>query len=426
MKVSRCFWNLMNHRVSIPSNAQPVAPSKPGDRVERRKTLYVVLVTLSLFCLANLYAGRLHVNPLTIAQNKKIMFTGPRTPHDPVYSGMPVNRRDYLSILYVGNSQSYAIMDFSPGDRSMITALSEILNGGDETGESKYRVRFGSDANLRMSELLIKCVAAAGDAEHRPDVVVIGVVLDGLRWIDARAEIAEQARTPFMQKELRGLIQSTPELALAGRAVEAMMAGTETGAGAAKGSPRKPAPPTVFSANAAEEKLQSWLDRCFPVFQRRKDTYIFLYAHYENARNTLLGISTATRRPLPRVTYQTNLELIGVALQYLHDRGTRAAVYFGPIRPITPNPYDPEDIKKFREDLKGVCTAREAAYLDYSNVVPEELWTKYPEQLSGAVSNPGQRDYAHFTGRGHREVAQRLARDLLPELKRLLEEKARN
>jgi len=169
------------------------------------RATYWIGSMLVFLALANLWARDVKTDLMTVSQNQRVMFIEPKSASDPLYAPLPVDRSDRLSILFVGNSQSYAIMDFQPGDRPLLAWLSQFLNGGEETASSTFAVRFASEANLRMSELLVKAVLTGADSERRPDVFIGGVVLDGLRWIDPRGGLAEQVRVPAARHELEEL-----------------------------------------------------------------------------------------------------------------------------------------------------------------------------------------------------------------------------
>jgi hypothetical protein len=383
---------------------------------------YVAVGTALLLIAANLAAQKLNTNPLTVAQNKRVMFTGPRGDDDPVYSSLPQNVRNKLSILFIGNSQSYAIMDYSPGEQSMITSFSNILNEGRETQTSRFAVRHGSEPNLRMLEVLVKSVTAVADSQRRPDVILVGVVLDGLRIIDARPDIAQNAKTPAVSAELSRLIQESPELSLAVPAVNSLRLAPELLARANQGAPTN-SHVNIPTSDAIEGRLQTALDGSVTLFAKRRNLYAWLVSVYESRRNTALGINTATRRRLPQETYHANLQLIELTLKYLKEQQVHAVFYFAPIRPIEPNPYESEDVSRFRSDFLNLCARQEAICLDYSNLVPENMWTVYQDEEP--TGKTGQRDYAHFTARAHRRVAEQLATDLLPTLNQWLLEKQR-
>jgi len=395
------------------------------------QAIYVVGMTVLLLIGANRLVRSLDLNPMTVAQNKALMFLGPRTADDPVYSPLPDNRRERVSILFTGNSQTYSVMDFSPGESNMITSLSDILNDGLETASSKFPIRYGSEGNLRMSELLIKSADAVVASGHRPDVLICGIVLDGLRWVDARAELTQHAKEPDIRRELDTLVANKAEFPLATRVIESMASTADVESGDEPQALQPGVQPKEvfqaekklakgFSAARAEDWLQMRLDESVPLFGKRRMMYTAFIYYYVTMRNAVFRLDTSTRRPIPQGLYQTNMQLVELTLRFLREHGVHAVLYFAPVRPIEPNPYSPADIERFRHDLPAVCARQGAVCFDYSNLVPEEMWTKYPTYIPGQA---GQRDFAHFTGRGHRKVAEQLASDLGPYLNRWLNQK---
>jgi hypothetical protein len=396
-----------------------------GNGVPRTRAVYTVGVTALLVFFVNLQVRKLEIDPMKAAQDSKLMFLGPRSPSDPVYSPVPPNTRDHVSILFTGNSQTYSIMDYSPGESNMITLLSDMLNNGQETASAEFPVRYGAEGNLRMSELLIKSADAVVASDHRPDVLICGVVLDGLRWADARAEIAQRSRLPAIHSDLDAVIKERPDLTLAARVVESMRASPDVQANATPHALETGVQPkevfqnathdsTVsWSPSAVEDRLEAALDRHVPLFAKRRMMYTYFIDHYLAARNALLHLDTSTRRAMPQGMYQANLQLIELSLEYLRRHGVHAVFYLAPIRPIEPNPYEPRDVERFRVDFLQICARQQATCFDYSNLVPESMWTNYPQYIPG---QSGQRDYAHFTGRGHQRVATQLAQDLRPLL----------
>lgn len=388
---------------------------------DRLRAAYIAITTLLLVAATNFWVRKLETNPLTVAQNARVMFTGPRDDADPVYAALPKNDSKNLSILYIGNSQSYAIMDYRAGDLSMITLLSDSLNGGRETEVAQFPVRHGSEPNLRMSEVLVKSVTAVSDSEHRPGVVIIGVVLDGLRVIDARGDIARTAKAPPAAGELTALAERRSEFPLAAPAIKSLLTASPEVEGNLPQSRTNGKQKRIPTAEEVEGKIQDALDNTVALFRKRKSMYGLVVSFYETQRNHLFRVDTSTRRPIPSETYRTNLQLIEITLKYLREHDVHAVIYFAPVRPIEPNPYDPADISRFRQDLSGICSRTGALCLDYSNLIAEEMWTVY--QDNEPTGKTGQRDYAHFTGRAHRKVADQLATDLLPHFRTWLSEK---
>src|SRR5262249_55962007 len=124
-------------------------------------------------------------------------------------------------------------------------------------------------------------------------------------------------------------------------------------------------------------------------------------------RNWALNIHTDTARPVPQSTYRASLQLLELSLRYARSKHMQFVVYLAPVRPIEPSPILPSDLARFRKDVRDLCEAYSVPCLDYSYLVPEELWTNYPDGSTTA----GERDYAHFTGGAHELVAEHLMTD---------------
>ena len=54
------------------------------------------------------------------------------------------------------------------------------------------------------------------------------------------------------------------------------------------------------------------------------------------------------------------------------------------------------------KSVKAIAKKYNVVTLDYSDLVPENLWTRTPDD-----SRAADRDFAHFTGDAHKLVAQR-------------------
>jgi hypothetical protein len=409
--------------------------SRPGGLLLR---LYVPATTLALLCIANWGARGLVFDPLRAAQNPRLTIASapqaapdeplefsvvrplfpPDSPHALLTTRMPKNSPHVLSILFAGNSQTIATMDEKPGDRYSPIWLWELLNRSGENQPERFALRIGSEPNLRMSELLVKAVLGTAMRERRCDVVVAGIVVDGLRWVDPRADIARLAQSPSVRPEIAALLPLAEDLPSAARVIRQTL-----GEGASSGGTPSGGNENARAGNAVqvyEDAIQARLDAALPLFQRRADLYGIVYTRYMDVRNRVLGVRTSTLRPIPDGMYSTNLQIIETMLRYLKSRGVHAVIYFAPIRPTTPNPTDPADAARFRRDLPPLCSKYGDVFLDCSNVVPEEMWTNYPDS---GLTVWGQRDFAHFTGRAHRRLGEHLAADLRPYFERWLAEK---
>lgn len=409
--------------------------SRAGGLLRR---LYVPATTLALLGIANWGLKDLVFDPLRAAQNPRLTIaSAPKpAPDEPLEFGvvrplflpdspyallttlMPKNSPEVLSILFAGNSQTIATMDEEPGDRYAAIWLWELLNRGRGNQPERFALRIGSEPNLRMSELLVKAVLGTALRERRCDVVVASIVVDGLRWVDPREDIARLAQSPSVRPEIAELLPLANDLPSAARVIRQTLGENAFSGGPPSGGNQDAR--AVNSVQACEKVIQARLDTALPLFEKRADLYGVVYTRYMDVRNRVLGVHTSTLRPIPDGMYATNLQIIETMLRYLKSRDVHVVIYFAPIRPITPNPTDPADAARFRRDLAPLCSKYGAVFLDCSNVVPEEMWTNYPET---AISAWGQRDFAHFTWRAHRRLGEHLAEALRPHFERWLAEK---
>jgi hypothetical protein len=324
---------------------------------------------------------------------------------------MPENVRGTLTLLFAGNSQTIATMDEQPGDRYSPVWLWQTLNP--EQGPERFPLRIASEPNLRMSELLMKGVLGSADPRHRADVFVASIVLDGLRWVDPRESVALLAAEPAIRAEMQSILDGSRDLPAASRVLEGILRQADTGG--AGGSA-----PEARAAERWESNLQDLCNRRITLMHERRTLYGLMLARVVAGRNALLGVSTSTLRPIPEGMYETNLQILECLLRQLSARGVHAVLFFAPVRPIQPNPLDPADADKFRRDMTALAARYGTVFLDYSGLVPEEMWTNYPDD---EVGKGGERDFAHFTGRAHRLVGERLAADLAPRLDQWLSRK---
>ncbi|HKS39359.1 MAG TPA: hypothetical protein VJX74_02010, partial [Blastocatellia bacterium] len=160
-------------------------------------------------------------------------------------------------------------------------------------------------------------------------------------------------------------------------------------------------------ADRLENRLQVAAER-MPVFARRQDLQAAVNLTYNYWRDRLLGITSSTARPVPPSAYQATMELIELVLRYARSKEMPVIFYLAPMRlSVQPNPNLPSDVTRFRQDVPTLCRRYGVTCLDYVDLIPENLWTNYPD-FDGAA---GQRDFAHFTGAAHKKLAEQLASD---------------
>jgi hypothetical protein len=385
------------------------------------RKLYVPVATALLVLLGGLWLGGTEsIDPLTAAQNKRLQFqtggdstnvaSGELSPAEATLADAVLEKNrnpgdSTTHLLYVGNSQTLAIMDRQAGDLTAPQWLQVFLSRRAAKGKAPApEVVLGSLPNMTMTEVLIKLIAAGEQSPRRVDVLLFATVLEEFRGLGVREEVVRLLDDPKVEGGLSALLTANPDLKSARTAVEPFAGGAGRAAGAENGERKKDA----SYAQSVELRLQSAADS-LPLFGRRTDIQTQVFLNYYGWRNRLLNINTATSRPVPETSYRATLELLEMTLRYAREKNIGVVIYLAPIRPIQPNPNLTADVERFRRDVPSLCRRYGATCLDYVGLVPEEMWTNYGEDEAGSG---GQRDYAHFTGRAHKLVATQLMNDL--------------
>jgi hypothetical protein len=226
-------------------------------------------------------------------------------------------------------------------------------------------------------------------------VLIGGMVMAEWRGIGVRKAVQSLVEIPAVQERLRQLIRANPDLPHATRALSFV---DEIAAAV---------PTDLPLATRIENQLRSWIETKVPLLRMLPLLYGRMTFSFVTLRNRTFAISSDRARPVPEVTYRSSLELLELALRYTRSKGLVSVIYLAPIRPITPNPNLPSDLARFRRDVLATCQRYGVTSVDYTDAIPENLWTNYPDDGSWGYTTP-QRDFAHFTGGAHKLMAEQM------------------
>lgn len=388
---------------------------------------YVPVVSVCLVLVVAHWLRNAAFDPLVAAQNERIRFqsggessmnTAGLSPAELALAEQVLEKDrapdgKHAELLYVGNSQTMAIMDQVPGDmitpqwlQVLLTRRTSLRQSG-ENAAKPIDVKLASLPNITAPELLIQLVAAGEKSPRQADILVASVVLEEFRGLGVRNEVAELASIPTVKAGLQSLLAQSHDLPTVNSSLQSFLNSSPSSAIGSTGDVS-----TASYAKRVERHLQESIDRA-PFFAERDNLRAQVALGYHGWRNRLLGITTTSVRPVPESSYRASLEMIELCLRYAQSGNIQVVIYLAPIRPIQPNPNLPSDVVRFRRDIPALCQRYGAKCLDYVDLVPEELWTNYPDD---AVGTKGERDFAHFTGAAHKLLAEKLMADLTPQL----------
>ncbi len=390
------------------------------NRREFAKTAYVVVVSLGLvFLLARWFNGEGAVDPLRAAQNSRIRFQtsgeasrsySNLTPNEISLAESVLEKQRHVDgthteLLYVGNSQTIAVMDQAPGDMISPQWLQVFL--ARSNAHQDVQVNVGSLPNLSAPELLIRLVAAGEASPRQVDVLVASVVLEEFRGLGVRDEVAAEGNAETVKTRIRSLVEQNGDLTSVSTSLQSLLKSNSSSSINLTSSQAD----SSF-AKRLETNLENFAERS-SLFAKRDDMRVQVSLGFHECRNRLLGITSSSARPVPEASYRASLELLELAFRYARAKNIKVLVYLAPIRPVQPNPNLPADVAKFRRDVPELCNRYAIKCLDYVDLIPENLWTNYPDDATGSG---GQRDFAHFTGAGHKLLAEKLVTDMDDQL----------
>ncbi|MGC1966899.1 MAG: hypothetical protein WA673_10580 [Candidatus Acidiferrales bacterium] len=372
-----------------------------------------VVTVVLLLVFGNYLATLSQIDPLSLAQNRRMRFQSSdslevnpspeftqveRKWADAVVRNGFTRESSRPAILYFGDSQTMALVDWRPGDLTAPQWLQIFLLR--RLGEAHAPVVIlGSQANLNMAEFLIELVSATQWNPPVIQTVIASLALKEWTRLGIRDTIAAEARAPEVRATLAALVASHPDLTDADAVLKPLVSSAPRSQASQVSNPR-----SVY--NRFNDQIQRVADM-LPLFSVRPYLYADLSVAYINARNWLLNIRTDTPRPVPAQAFRGSLELLEITLDYAQARKIPVVLYLAPVRNVEPNPNLPVDLEHFDKSVQAIAEEHNVVTLNYSNLVPDNLWIRSPDD-----SRDPDRDFAHFTGDAHKLVAQHLMSDI--------------
>jgi len=378
------------------------------------KGVYVPAVSIvAMLVVGNWLAARSQFDPLIIARNPRIHFpTGKENlagvdglteseaqlASDVIRKGLS-RQSNSNGILFLGDSQTLGIVDETPGDLTTPQWV-QVLLARRSHGPDAPVVILGSLPGLTMPEFLLRLVASDQRNPNPPRVVIGAVQVREWRALKVRDSIASMAATPRIRGTLNDLAALNPDLSQA----NAVLLGSSRASRSSELAERDPGHGAI--AGRYEEFCQRLADR-IPLFRMRSSLYARTQVDYMRFQNWLLNIHSESKRHLPATTYNASLQLLELSIRYAQSRNITMVLYLSPVRPIETSPIPISDVAKFREDVGDLCGKYQVTCLDYTNLIPDDLWMSF-------AANRGdtrEMDFSHFTGAAHKLLAQHLVAD---------------
>jgi hypothetical protein len=281
------------------------------------------------------------------------------------------------AILWLGNSQNFAINRYQPGDQLAVSIVHRWL----QDKESWLVSYTQPNANFYEQAIVFEAVAR----RYNTRLLILPVFMDKLREQGVRDSVAA-----FMnQPSTADLVRRSPEWP--GLAPVLNQRGQTEG--------QLPTDRTIQAR--VEEQFEALLSRYVPIWRDRE----ILRGNLEMAMNTLrnkaLGIHSYTKRPVDPGVYAEKMQMLQNILESAKHLNIRVLLYIPPYRQDISGPYDNAQYSQFKRDVSSLAVQYEADYVDLTDLVPGPLWATVVDHLFG-FEEP---DFMHFTAEGHRRLA---------------------
>jgi hypothetical protein len=284
-------------------------------------------------------------------------------------------------VVITGMSQMYAINEEQPGDQT----ISEWL---DDTLRSRGIRVFGIAApNITNEEVLLILLSLVSEPAIHPKVFIYGVCFDKFRNIDLRPEYQEFI---FKKNGMENIWENTS---------------TEFETKYPLASQKMKSTYDALSEHKEESGIEGQLRSAaaahLPFIKNIKDVNAWMQLEIFYLRNWLFHIKPSSKRPIIESRYHLNQQFLELLVDVAQKNNVKLVFYIVPLNPLAENPYLPEEYKKFKLWLGGLCQKRGIAFANLESVVPNDCWGEFM----------GGPDFKHFKGMGHKITADAVSKE---------------
>jgi hypothetical protein len=281
------------------------------------------------------------------------------------------------TILWLGNSQNFAINRYQPGEELAIMSIHRWLEK-----RGTWLVAYNQpNANFYEQAVVFEAVARRYD----PALLILPVFMDKLREQGIRESVAK-----FMSDDKsKKWVQASPEWSQI----------TPVLAQASERGEQLPVSDTIQAS--VENRFNVALNEHLRIWRDRENLRGTVGIAIQILRNKLLGIHSYTKRPVDPAVYSDKLRMLSSILESARNQRIHVLLYIPPYRTDIPGPYIESQYLQFRKDVKSLAIEYGASFVDLSDLVPGPEWATVVDSLFG-FEEP---DFMHFTAEGHRRLA---------------------
>lgn len=285
------------------------------------------------------------------------------------------------SVIWLGNSQVFAINQMGPSD---VTAPPFIHDRLQQRGLDLVTFSY---PNANQQEHL--AVYAYAAARLPVKAVLVNLVYDDFREDGVRARLQPTVKDEAAQRTL----EQTP-IGLK------LIADAEAQAALEPESEKE----AVSLQERSESALTDWLNQT-ALWSNRVQARGDLLNNLYRLRNLVLNINPQSKRRMIRTRYAANMEALTALLRDAQRREVTVLGFIVPLRNDVAPPYDMADYRRFIAEMGALFARYGQPFRNLENTVPSRYWG-YKESTS--VGDQLELDFMHFQAPGHALLASAL------------------
>jgi hypothetical protein len=281
------------------------------------------------------------------------------------------------AVLWLGNSQNFAINRYHPGDELAIMTTHRWL---EERGA--WLVSYNQpNANFYEQAVVFEAVARRYDTR----LLILPAFMDKLREQGIRESVAKFMADPRSKK----WVPASPEWSQLAPVLE-------------QASGREGQVPINQTIQATvEDRFNAVLNEHLRLWREREILRGTLGIAIHGLRDKVLNIHSYTKRPVDENVYSDKLRMLASILESAQNQRIRVLLYIPPYRTDISGPYVDGQYIQFKKDVQALAQKYGANYADLSDLVPGPEWATVVDSVLG-FEEP---DFMHFTAEGQRRLA---------------------
>ena len=155
---------------------------------------------------------------------------------------------------------------------------------------------------------------------------------------------------------------------------------------------------TTSLNNLSENFIENLLKQNLSIWEDRADLRSKLFNFFYRSRNLIFNINSSSIRKKIPSKYKDNLQALEDIIKISKSENIDLIIYVAPIRNDIPIPYDINDYKLFKEQVKKISILNEIKFYNLEGIVPNDHWGDGSKTNFSAAK---EYDFMHFKGKGH-------------------------